>query len=204
MTELGKWMTLRIYFPDDQDYVHAKDDRMKLRLECYNSVDGSCRVVVLLGWMRLVCTNGLVIRETKTELSDIHDAHLDLQRIPEIVREGMKAVRKDEARMRRWARPQTGVNPGDLVPWTARPCSRSSNGRPGHGIGTPGYPRPKCAGACSSGSRDTCSSSASYPEARGKRPWPRVWLTFPENCAVQGTGTPVRLQVTSETDHFRP
>lgn len=94
---------------------------MKLRLECYNSVDGSCRVVVLLGWLRLVCTNGLVIRETKIELSEIHDERLNLQRIPEIICAGMQEVRKDEARMRQWT--QTAVTPTDIVPWANKDLS---------------------------------------------------------------------------------
>lgn len=115
LTDLGEWMNLRIYFPEEQDFVHAKDDRMKLRVECYNSVDGSCRVVVLFGWLRFVCTNGLVILDTRAELREIHDGRLDLHRIPEIIRDGMKEVRNDEARMRRWI--QTVVQPKDLVPW---------------------------------------------------------------------------------------
>ncbi len=115
LTDLGEWMHLRIYFPEDREFQPAKGDRMKLRMECYNSVEGSCRVVVLLGWLRLVCTNGLVIRETKTELREIHDDRLDVQRIPKVICAAMRDVQSDMARMTRWT--QTAVTPRALVSW---------------------------------------------------------------------------------------
>jgi hypothetical protein len=115
LTELGEWMNLRVYLPDDRDFVPVKDDHLKLRLECYNSVDGSCRVLVLLGWLRLVCLNGLVISETKTELNDLHDARLDLARIPGIVCEAIEKVANDQARMTQWLR--TAVRIDDIASW---------------------------------------------------------------------------------------
>lgn len=121
LTELGEWMNLRVYFPDDKDFVHAKNDRMKLRLECFNSVDGSSRLIVLLGWMRLVCTNGMVIRETKTELTDIHDSKIDLDLIPKVVAEGVKKVKGDSERMRKWV--ATALRHEVLVPWANKDVS---------------------------------------------------------------------------------
>lgn len=114
-------MHLRIYLPDDRDFIPAKGDHMKLRLECYNSVDGSCRVLVLLGWLRLVCTNGLVIGESKTELNDLHDSHLDLGRIPRIVCEALKKVANDQSRMMRWIK--TALSVEDLTPWANKHVS---------------------------------------------------------------------------------
>ncbi len=115
LTELGEWMNLRVYFPEQFDFVRANDDRLGLRLECYNSVDGSSRLVILLGWLRFVCTNGLVIGETKTELRDIHNQHLDISRIPELVREGMAKVQNDLNQMRRWE--ESAIDGRHLVPW---------------------------------------------------------------------------------------
>jgi len=121
LTELGEWMNLRVYFQDDKDFVRGEGDRMKLRLECFNSVDGSSKLVVLLGWMRLVCTNGLIIRETKAELADIHDAGLDLEKIPKVVSEGLQKVQSDEARMRNWISQQMFIDV--LVPWANKDVS---------------------------------------------------------------------------------
>jgi hypothetical protein len=52
--------------------------------------------------MRLICKNGMVIRETKTELTDIHDSKLDLNQIPEAISEGLSKVRGDKDRMQKW------------------------------------------------------------------------------------------------------
>jgi hypothetical protein len=123
LTELGEWMNLRVYFPDDRDFKPAKGDSLKLRLECFNSVDGSSRLIVLLGWMRLVCTNGMVIRETKTELTDIHDDRLDLEQIPKAVSEGLKKVRGDEDRMKKWV--GTKLSLEQLAPWANQAVSES-------------------------------------------------------------------------------
>jgi hypothetical protein len=71
LTEFGKWMNLRIFLPDRFVHMPKDDQRLDLCLECFNSVEGSSRLIVLFGWLRLVCSNGLVIRETKAELSVI-------------------------------------------------------------------------------------------------------------------------------------
>jgi hypothetical protein len=77
LTQLGEWMNFRCYLP--QKWWHKPNDgqQLSLRIECFNSVDGSSRLVVLLSWLRLVCTNGLVIRESRAELSAVHDVFLD-------------------------------------------------------------------------------------------------------------------------------
>lgn len=123
LTELGEWMNLRIYFPDSYSFLPKKDDKLGLRLECYNSVDGSSRLVILLGWLRLVCTNGLVIRETKTELSDIHNEHLDIERIPQIVHDACKLVKADKERMESWLKAR--VEPRHVETWVNKDVTQA-------------------------------------------------------------------------------
>ena len=72
LSELGEWMNFRIYFADSYAFTDAHGRKLDLRLECFNSVDGSSRLVIMFGWFRLVCTNGLVIRETKIEIRERH------------------------------------------------------------------------------------------------------------------------------------
>src|SRR3954451_21809673 len=81
VSELGEWMNFRIYLPDSYNFVDAHGDPLGLRLECFNSVDGSSRLVILFGWLRFVCANGLVIGETKIEIKERHGQGLDLDRI---------------------------------------------------------------------------------------------------------------------------
>lgn len=102
LTPLGEWMNFRAYFPDSHNYTPLDGKPLGLRLECFNSVDGSSRLVILLGWLRLVCLNGLVILETKATLRDVHDEHLNLDAIPEMVVAGMNAVGEDLRRIKGW------------------------------------------------------------------------------------------------------
>ena len=102
LTDLGEWMNLIIYFPERYSFTPSDKYPISLRLECMNSVDGSSRLVVLLSWLRLVCTNGLVIRESKTEIRDIHNEHLNLSKIPEIISSAMKVVENDIKRLMGW------------------------------------------------------------------------------------------------------
>ncbi len=104
LTPLGEWMNFRAYFPDRFSYNPGDGNKLALRLECFNSVDGSSRLVILLGWFRFICANGLIVGETKADLRDIHDANLDLKVIPEIISKGLAKVKADLERLRRWER----------------------------------------------------------------------------------------------------
>lgn len=115
LTELGEWMNLRIYFPEK--YSHSPKDQQKLtlRLECFNSVDGSSRLGILLGWLRFVCSNGFVIGETKTELRDIHNKTMDLDKIPGIICKSLDLVHDELKRIASWE--NHPVQPDLLKAW---------------------------------------------------------------------------------------
>jgi hypothetical protein len=102
LTPLGEWMNFRAYFPDTFSHTPRDRNKLALRLECFNSVDGSSSLVILFSWLRLICTNGLMIRETKAALRDIHDENLNLDVIPKIISEGLKKAKADEVRLRQW------------------------------------------------------------------------------------------------------
>ena len=46
LSELVEWMIFRIYLPDQYSFTDADGQTLDLRLECFNSVDGSSRVVI--------------------------------------------------------------------------------------------------------------------------------------------------------------
>lgn len=121
LTELGEWMNLRIYLPDAYTKQVRDGDQVSLRLECFNSVDGSSRLVLLLGWLRLVCSNGLIVGETKAELRDVHDARLDLEQIGEAISKGLKLVERDFRRLQSWR--QSPVSYEALLWWADGPLS---------------------------------------------------------------------------------
>jgi hypothetical protein len=102
LTQLGEWMNFRAYFPNTFDYTPGDGHPIGLRLECFNSVDGSSRLKILFGWFRFICSNGLVIGETKAELKDVHDQHLNMDVIPGIIADGFKKVQADLERLKTW------------------------------------------------------------------------------------------------------
>jgi hypothetical protein len=118
LSELGEWMNLRFYFPDEWAQEPRPGDRIQLRLECFNSVDGSSRLVILLGWLRFVCSNGMVLGETLTELRDVHNSTLNLNKIPGIIGHALSLVDKDVERLGVWM--QTPVQMARMEPWVNR------------------------------------------------------------------------------------
>lgn len=102
LTSLGEWMNFRIYFPESFSFGASDQNKLTLRLECFNSVDGSSRLVVQLSWFRLICRNGMTVKETTAVLSDIHNQNLNLNVIPEIIAEGLTKVRADKERLQLW------------------------------------------------------------------------------------------------------
>jgi hypothetical protein len=115
LTELGEWMNLRIYFPDRYSHIPSDHRRVDLCLECFNSVEGTSRLIVLFGWVRLICSNGMVIRETQAELSDLHNKNIDLERITKIVNDGLKIVGQDLDQISRWT--LRSVRMGQIGVW---------------------------------------------------------------------------------------
>ena len=115
LSELGEWMNFRIYFSETYSFTDSHGTKLDLTLECFNSVDGSSRLVILLGWFRMVCSNGLVIGETKIEIKERHGRSLRLTTIPERIRPALEAVEADRAKMTRWQAEKVSIN--DIALW---------------------------------------------------------------------------------------
>jgi hypothetical protein len=110
MSQLGEWMNFRVYLPDSYNFVDAHGEPLGLRLECFNSVDGSSRLVILFGWLRFVCANGLVIGETKVEIKERHGLGLDLDNISKRIRPALEAVVGDRSRMMKWQSQKVAID----------------------------------------------------------------------------------------------
>jgi hypothetical protein len=115
MTELGEWMNLRFELPDAFSFIPPDGHPLALRLEVFNSVDGTSKLIALMTWFRLVCSNGLVVRQTMQELSDRHDRHLDLQCIRDVSQNGLAQAREDQSSLRKWATMRVTEN--QLIKW---------------------------------------------------------------------------------------
>jgi Domain of unknown function (DUF932) len=115
LSELGEWMNFRIYFPDRDAIIDRHDEKVGLRMECFNSVDGSSRLVIFFGWLRFVCANGMVIGETRAEIRERHGQSLDLPQIAERIQSGMAAIKADRERMRQWQAQSIAIS--DVARW---------------------------------------------------------------------------------------
>jgi Domain of unknown function (DUF932) len=102
LSELGEWMNFRVYFPDSYSFTDAHGYKLDLRLECFNCVDGASRLMILFGWFRFICANGLVIGETKIEIKERHGKSLVLDSIRERIWAEFEAVEADKSRMQKW------------------------------------------------------------------------------------------------------
>lgn len=122
LTELGEWMNFRIYFPERFQQTPEDGKPIGLRLEVFNSVDGTSRLVLLLGWLRFVCTNGMIIGETKQEFRDTHDQYMNLDKIPPAIQDGMGMVEQDIGRLNLWQ--QTEVSAERVTAWANGPLSQ--------------------------------------------------------------------------------
>jgi Domain of unknown function (DUF932) len=99
LSELGEWMNFRIYLPPSFSFEDEYGENLDLRLECFNSVDGSARLVIVLGWIRFICTNGVIIGETKIEIKERHVQKLDVCDIRERIGMALKLVSLDRDRL---------------------------------------------------------------------------------------------------------
>jgi hypothetical protein len=102
LTEYGERMSLSLYLPEAYQYQPEDGHPMDLRLECTNSVDGSTRFRVLMGWFRLVCSNGLIIGVTRADLRRRHVGAFHIGMINSVLLSGLKDAEEDKRNLRKW------------------------------------------------------------------------------------------------------
>lgn len=104
LTHFGERMRLGLIFPEAFGLTITGKDRMALRLECYNSVDGSTRFMAVIGWFRFVCSNGLVIGETKIDYRRRHNQTMDIGEIIQVLKDGIAATAREDRLYKKWMR----------------------------------------------------------------------------------------------------
>lgn len=102
LTDYGEMMDFRVQFPEKYNHVPSDGHPLALQLECVNSVDESCKLMVFLGWFRFVCGNGLIIGHSRAEFQNRHSRGLDMRPIREILTQSLKDVSNDLERMKSW------------------------------------------------------------------------------------------------------
>lgn len=102
LTEHGERMALCLTLPERFDYVCPAGDPMRLRFDCFNSVDGSSRLAAFLGWHRFVCSNGMIVGTTLGQYRRAHNPGLDPEDLGRVLRDGMRLAVKERKRFDRW------------------------------------------------------------------------------------------------------
>lgn len=123
LTAFGEWMHLSLFLGDDFTITPRDGHPLDLRVEIFNSVEGSSRLIVLIGWFRFVCSNGLIIGDTLSKISDVHDQRLDLEKLEDAVVLGLQLADADRKRLQTWS--STSFGTAALTTWADGPlCSK--------------------------------------------------------------------------------
>jgi hypothetical protein len=114
----GERAHFSILFPPEERFtmnVTGNEDQMRFRIEVFNSVDGSCRLMAVAGWLRFVCSNGLIVGTALLQLQQQHRQQLQVEELGRLVREVLQTTKNDKDIFRSWI--STPVKPNVLIRW---------------------------------------------------------------------------------------
>ena len=115
LTEFGERMKLSLRLPDNYLFDPGDKFPVTVRLECLNSVDGSTRFRAVMGWFRLICSNGLTIGITQSESDRRQVGDFQFGDIGNILHGGLGEYKRERETLIRWQ--QLEVNPTKLRTW---------------------------------------------------------------------------------------
>ncbi|MFN3725238.1 MAG: DUF932 domain-containing protein [Allosphingosinicella sp.] len=101
LSHLGEWAHIRFHLADDMSIIPPDGFKVGLCIDLFNSVDGSSRLVLAATWLRLVCKNGMTLRET-SGFADVHDRNLDLEGVRDAILRVIGQARHDVELLRGW------------------------------------------------------------------------------------------------------
>lgn len=119
ITEYGERMALSLYLPEKYTFDPGDGNKMAMRLECFNSVDGSTRFRALMGWFRFVCSNGLVVGVTQSDIRRRHIGDLNPGDVGRVLAAGLKRAEGERENFRKWR--ERLVAEGRLKAWIEKP-----------------------------------------------------------------------------------
>jgi Domain of unknown function (DUF932) len=114
----GERAHFSVIFPREGHFTMGtveNGDEMRFRIEIFNSVDGSCRLMAIAGWLRFVCSNGLIIGTALMQLRQQHRRQLEIEEIGRLVGDAIESTRSDKALFERWM--SASVDKSVLVSW---------------------------------------------------------------------------------------
>jgi hypothetical protein len=100
----GSKMAITFTLPEKFDFDPGDKLILKLRFHCVNSVDGQCRLKIMLGWYRFVCGNGLVVGTSRLDQRFVHNEYLKLPDMTGVLTDGLEAAKEERASLTTWIR----------------------------------------------------------------------------------------------------
>lgn len=96
---------------------------MRFRIEIFNPVDGSCRLMAVAGWLRIVCSHGLVVGTALMDLRQQHRQQLEVEHLRQLVKRVIESAGFDKETFERWLK--LSVNADDFAHWVdTEACSQ--------------------------------------------------------------------------------
>ena len=102
LTQLGERMELILTLPEAYRHDPGDGHPVGLQVRCINSVDGSTRFMAVIGWLRFVCANGMVVGTATAQMRQVHNTGLVVEEISATLSRGLQTATADLRRFREW------------------------------------------------------------------------------------------------------
>lgn len=121
ITKYGERVGLHFQFPKEHNINPGDGHELALRLGVFNSVDGSTRFRAVLGWLRFVCSNGMVVGSAQNDYKRRHNQTLVIADVNELLTQGIELAIADQANLQRWCK--TALHQDKLSRWIDKEVS---------------------------------------------------------------------------------
>ncbi len=109
LSAFGARMALFLQLPRRFDFDPGDGFPMALRILCFNSVDGTSKLRVLLGWYRFVCANGMAVGTTRYECRALHRDDTGPLEIGPLLKAGIQAAEREKIALLNWMKVRVTV-----------------------------------------------------------------------------------------------
>jgi len=124
----GERAHFSILFPATDDFTISlgdPEDRLQFRIEIFNSVDGSWRLMAVAGWLRFVCSNGLILGTSLFDFRQQHRQELQLNELDRLLRKAIESVASEKETIKGWLR--TDLHSASVERWVDEQVSSTWN-----------------------------------------------------------------------------
>ncbi|RMF96736.1 MAG: DUF932 domain-containing protein [Candidatus Schekmanbacteria bacterium] len=97
MTPYGERIEFLMILPSKYHFDPGDGHKVGFSFWCRNSVDGSTKLSLLFGWLRLICSNGMVVFDPKSLMDERrHTKSLDQYYVNNLIIKGFAAYEKEK------------------------------------------------------------------------------------------------------------